>query len=485
VADFNTNTLMPTALPQQTNPLEFASQAIGVRNALLGNKIQQAKYDAEMAQGNALAASIGQDGRPDQHAYLRNLADDPNGRYGLTGAVTTSQDQEARALQNSDAGRNSISSVLSFVGQHPDQEHLIAGVRMAKSVLPKTQWGQVDAIARRISDHPDGIAGGVAQIVNASQAGAQQQANVYGTPGATVDNGKQIVIGTQQSSLPGPNAGQFQPNNTVQKYTSPEFDQEPFKTVGKDANGNLVEGVVQKGSLFNQGNGGTLPPGYNGRPSSNSNPPGFVQTGVAAGTDEAVKQGTTIHGADTQTSQTLADQTGTISNILNDIDQLPGGLRSQPLVWIANNASKIGLNGGDDYAGRYQDYVKNSTILASQLQHSMGMSGTNQQAEAALHIVPGPDLTLGEARVLARKQLGNITMAKTQIAGRQNLPAQDVTRYTTQFNSAVDPRFYWMQSMTPEQRTDFRSELKKSGQLDGYYHSLERFRFNLVHIQRL
>ncbi|MFT8953116.1 MAG: hypothetical protein ABF979_12680 [Gluconobacter sp.] len=94
---------LPTPLTQQTNPLEFATQAIGVRNALLGNKIQQAKYDADMAQGNALLGATSPDGRTDYAKARATMAADPAAAYGASRAVREQNAVRADDLANTEA----------------------------------------------------------------------------------------------------------------------------------------------------------------------------------------------------------------------------------------------------------------------------------------------------------------------------------------------------------------------------------------------
>ncbi|WP_215750423.1 MULTISPECIES: hypothetical protein [unclassified Gluconobacter] len=163
MAGFNTNALMPTPLTQQTNPLEFASQAVGLRNALLGNKIQQAKYDADMAQGNALLGATGADGRTDYAKARAAMAADPDAAYGAAQAVREQNAARADDLANTVAGKNAVGAMLSYVGSNPDQAHLFAAKRMGKAIFP----GQnVDAVVNQI-----------AQLTNSMQAPGQQEAN--------------------------------------------------------------------------------------------------------------------------------------------------------------------------------------------------------------------------------------------------------------------------------------------------------------------
>ncbi|GBD55936.1 hypothetical protein [Gluconobacter wancherniae] len=222
------NTIRPT------NPSDHLAQALNIRNALLGNKIQQAEYDARMAGGNALLGATDDTGRTDYAKARATMARDPKAAYGAAQAVREQNAARADDLANTQAGKNAVGAILSYVGSNPDQAHLFAAKRMAKAIFP----GQpVDAIVNQIAQHPDGIAGGVAQLTNSMQAPGQQEANVYGTPGATVNNGQQTIIGTQQSAM---NGGQFQPTTTVQQQTSPDTNSTPMEVINPDGSRSYV-----------------------------------------------------------------------------------------------------------------------------------------------------------------------------------------------------------------------------------------------------
>ncbi|MFT9298778.1 MAG: hypothetical protein ABF542_11805 [Gluconobacter sp.] len=141
MAGFNTNALMPTPLAQQTNPLEFASQAIGVRNALLGNKIQQAKYDADMAQGNALLGATGADGRTDYAKARAAMAADPAAAYGAAQAVREQNVARADDLAHTEAGKTRSGPSCPMLGQ----------TRIRRTSSQRSAWAKRFSPARTLT----------------------------------------------------------------------------------------------------------------------------------------------------------------------------------------------------------------------------------------------------------------------------------------------------------------------------------------------
>lgn len=467
MAGFDTNALMPTALPQPTNPLEFASQAIGVRNALLGNKIQQAKYDAEMAQGNALLGATGADGKTDYAKARATMASDPAAAYGAAQAVREQNAARSDDLANTVAGKNAVGAILSYVGSNPDPAHLYAAKRMAKAIFP----GQdVDAIVNQIAQHPDGIAGGVAQLTNSMQAPGQQEANVYGTPGATVNNGQQTIIGTQQSAM---NGGQFQPTTTVQQQTSPEFNATPTEVVNPDGSHSILRRDQVVGGA--QGRP-TVPPEVMGSgryPTAHPANPGYQsapaagQTAALAETAQAGAQGA---NALMQASANRNDRMAALGNMSSDLEGFTSGPGSER---IRHFASVFDNWTGDNWKSKEiesaQSFNKWAQNLANAQSQALG-TGTDSKLAAAVHASPNSALQGSTNRLMIHQLMGNedAINAKAQAWQKAGLQPAQFQQWNQQFSQSFDPRAYQLLRMTPDERKTVFDGMKKSGQIEEF-----------------
>lgn len=467
MAGFDTNALMPTALPQQTNPLEFASQAIGVRNALLGNKIQQAKYDAEIAQGNALLGATGADGKTDYAKARATMASDPAAAYGAAQAVREQNAARSDDLANTVAGKNAVGAILSYVGSNPDPAHLYAAKRMAKAIFP----GQdVDAIVNQIAQHPDGIAGGVAQLTNSMQAPGQQEANVYGTPGATVNNGQQTIIGTQQSAM---NGGQFQPTTTVQQQTSPETNSTPMEVINPDGS----HSYVRRDQIVGGAQGRpTVPPEVMGSgryPTAQPANPGYQsapaagQTAALAETAQAGAQGA---NALMQASANRNDRMAALGNMSSDLEGFTSGPGSER---IRHFASVFDNWTGDNWKSKEiesaQSFNKWAQNLANAQSQALG-TGTDSKLAAAVHASPNSALQGSTNRLMIHQLMGNedAINAKAQAWQKAGLQPAQFQQWNQQFSQSFDPRAYQLLRMTPDERKTVFDGMKKSGQIEEF-----------------
>lgn len=450
MAGFNTNALMPTPLPPQTNPLEFASQAIGVRNALLGNKIRQSEYDAQMAQGNALLGATDANGNTDYAKARASMARNPAAALGAAQAFREQNAARSDDLANTEAGKNAIGSILSYVGANPDQAHLFAAKRMAKAIFP----GQnVDAIVDQIAQHPDGIAGGVKQLVNSMQGAEGQQGNVYGTAGATLDNGQQIIVGNQGSAMTG---GQFQPSTTVQKQVGPDSNASMVPVTMKDpTTGQMITVYRPAGELRQSDGAGN----FTGRRINTAGGTSEPMSGAPAGYNEQYKTGQDMQNALAAQQNDVTQNIATLRNLdaLLSSPELKN-VRSRTLKDIANNASKFGIDwgGSKGYATIAQEIDKAGTTLRKQMMDGGGGPHTNAGLSDLEHITPSMEMTPTAARALTNEML---TAAIYQ-QGRQKLAAsiKDPTKVLSalaDYDQNFDPRFATIQRLGPEEGREY------------------------------
>lgn len=488
---FNTNALMPTPL-QTANPLEMARQAQELQNArlsysngLLGNKIQQAEYDARIAQGRALASSVGADGQPDQGAFRARAAADPAAAYGLQDAIGTSQDQELKAIHNSDAARNSIASVLSFVGANPDAAHLSAGGRMAKAVLPRSQWGDVDSIVNQIAQNPDGIAGGVAQIVNSIQGSPGQEANVYGSSD-TVSNGAGTYAGTRSSPMFG---SEFHPTQYTHaspseaQLLSPVTVKDP--ETGKDKSMPLGEYLRQQGvtlqsaPIQNVTPAGALPAGAENYPWNSGRYEGTPTAGgaqnapVAPGLTASLSPGQMAaadsagHAAGQQYAEAGQRAAGFAANTFQAKKALQGleelGPYSQGKAGVWRNALVNGMQslGYPVDPGKTATYDETNKYLVQMAMGQPGAAHSDQQLATALTANPSMHINnlaaqdvLRASIALARRANGAYQAFAQKYPGTSaQTHADEWPQFATDYTQHRDARAYMWDLMDDKQRS--------------------------------
>lgn len=89
---------------QPTDPSEQLSRALSIRNALLGNQVQQSEYDARKARGKAYADHYNAlTGKYDIPAVQAEMGSTEAGQFGLPEAVTTLGSQKAQQIGNDSA----------------------------------------------------------------------------------------------------------------------------------------------------------------------------------------------------------------------------------------------------------------------------------------------------------------------------------------------------------------------------------------------
>lgn len=449
------NTVQP-----QTNLLQNIAAAQNIKNQALDYTQNALALGAKKAEGAAYAhnynALTGEYNMPGVQA---EMAKSSAGQYGLPEAVTTIRSQQGKQTSNdaaqlglATASRNAIGSVLSFVGSNPDSAHLDAGSRMAKAVLPKSQWGQVDAIVQQISQNPDGIQGGVKQLVNSMQSAPDQQGNTYGTAGATLDNGKQVIIGNQGSAL---NGGYFHPTTTVQKQVSPESDAMLIDATIKDPKTGQMITVKLPASMLRSDDGNGK---FTGRRIDTAGGPELPMSGAPAGYNEQYKTGQDVQNSLANQQSDVTQNIATLRNLDSLLSSIPQNARSRTLKDITNNLSKFGIGGKDaeSYATLAQEIDKAGTTLRKQMMDSGGGPHTNAGLSDLEHITPGMEMTPTAARALTNEMLTAVLYQQ----GRQKIAAgeKDPTKVLStlaDYDQNFDPRFATIQRLGPEEGREY------------------------------
>ncbi|GAJ29738.1 hypothetical protein [Acidomonas methanolica] len=447
MAGFDTNALRPYET-QPGNPLALVAQVAQIKNALLENRVRQTEYDAKVAQGNALLGATGADGQTDYARARSAMAANPAAAYGAAEAYSEQNRARAEDLSNTEAGKNAVASILSYVGTNPDQAHLYAAKRMAQAIFPHQN---VEGIVDQIARHPGGIAGGVAQLTNSMQPPAQQEANAYGTAGATVNNGQQTIIGTQQSAM---NGGQFQPATTVQQQISPESNAALVPVKVRDPETGQMLTVYRPASELRTAAGNGT---FTGRRIDTAGGQAPPMAEAPTGYDEQYKAGQHVQNTLAAQQSDVTQNIATLRNLDSLLGQLPKSVRSRTLKEIANNVDKFGISThAQDYATLGQEIDKAGTTLRKQMLDSGGGPHTNAGLADLEHITPGMEMTPMAARALTNEMLtASLYQQRRQKIAASTKDATQVLRALADYDQNFDPRFATIQRLGPEEGRDY------------------------------
>lgn len=484
---FNTNALMPERL-QTANPLEMAGQAISYKNALLGNKIQQAEYDARLAQGRALQGATDASGRTDYARARATMAADPAAAYGAAEAYSAQNRNRAEDVLNQDeqlafqshASAAAADGMGRVIADPTDAN--VKGYAAFMSRLTPAAAGQIGTIADQVMALPTKV-----QRVEALKAaftahmGQEASSRVFGAP-TMVDDGRTIQTGTQGPAMDG---GAFTPTGGVQRQVSPEFNAYPVTVTGPDG----TPRIVTQGSVV-----GTAKPTvpldvmgsgrYPGGASDFSGPgmaaqPGGYVAGPPAGQVEA--QRTTAEagakGANALMSAAASrnDRLGMLGNMATDLEGFwsgPGYDKARRVAQLFNVVSPIPVDSSGIEAA--QSFNKWAQQLANAQSQALGSS--DARLSAAEHANPNSSLQKETNQLMIHQLMGNedAINAKAQAWRASGLPASQYQSWDQEFSQGFDPRAFQVLRMTPSEREKMFKGMRESGQMDEFKRSYNR-----------
>lgn len=466
-----------------TDPSEQMQRSLEIRNAILSSQMQQSELDSRRAWGAALLGATGADGQTDYAKARSSAAKDPAAAYGAAEQMRQQNASRTDDLANAEASKNAVGSIMSFVGANPDAAHLDAGARMARAILPKSQWGQVDAIVQQIGSHPNGIAGGVAQITNSMQGPQGQEQNVYGAPDS-IDTGNANLIGTRSSAMRG---GGFNATQAAPKNLTPEFLSHPYEYTGDDGKRHVTTvGAVLQGNGLNvspapvsQTNAqGQLPRGAENYPWNSGRYGGVasqagnaapalrsMETGLAPGQAEAAQSAGHEAGAQyaaaNQNAAGFAQrqyQSRAALSALEKLGPTGTGPGSEGRNQIVSYAQTLGFTAPSDSTRAYDEANKYLTQMAMA---QPGATGSNERLSTALsgnastHIsnLAAQDVVKANIALDRQSQAALLGFNQKYPGSKSQLHANEWPSYAAEWSSHVDPRVYAFDLMTPQQRT--------------------------------
>lgn len=446
---------MPTALPQQTNPLEFASQAIGVRNALLDNKIQQAKYDAEMAQGNALLGATGADGKTDYAKARATMAGDPAAAYGAADAFSAQNRSRHEDVLNQDEqlswqehARDAMAGAFIRAANNPTDANIRGAGAFISSFLPAAR-DQITTGTKNLLSIPTPVqrSEAIKTLAVSTLPGHERIAQTWGTP-TSVDDGQTIQTGTQASGMDG---GAFTPAAGVQRRTSPEFNSTYTNRTIMTPKGPVTMPMTQSQfDIYNGTHGG-----FTGRVDVTGNGTnGLPATAVPAGADDQAKVGREIKNHLAGQQEGYAQSLATLRNLDSMLAKIPSDARSRNLVELQNDLSKWGINLGNTTLP--QEIDKAGATVRQQIMDSSSGPHTNAGLADVEHITPGRNMSPAAARALTNEMITAIEQRqrRAQYAQKVENP-MDVPRSLSEYDALYDPRFSTIQRLGPQEGREY------------------------------
>lgn len=446
---FNTNALMPTPL-QQSNPLEMAGQAATLKNALLGNQIQQSEYDAKMAQGNALLGATDASGRTDYGKARATMAGNPKAAYGAADAFQSQNVSRNQDILNQDAQlsleQHQSKAAANAMGETynaPTNTNLDGYAAFQKTLTPHAS-AQIDAIRDQVKSLPT-----VEQRQQALKSaftahmGQDAASRAFGAP-STMSDGQNNYGGTTDQYT-----GAFTPASRMQLKTSPEYnntyaDREIMTPQGlkKQSMTNAQYAAYQQqhggftGRVDVTGNGSSKTP----------------DTAIPIGAEEQTKTGLAIKNELAGNVQSYRDENTNWRNITGLIHAMASDnqFRGLKLAEASNLASKLG------WGGNYATLVQELDKAAGKARQSMMQGGSGPHTNAGMqeisHITPSTELTIPAALALAHE---GITDTSNKI--RRGMYVQkvenpmDVPRSLGEYDALYDPRFETIQRLGPQE----------------------------------
>jgi len=460
------NTIRPT------NPSDQLAQALNIRNALLGNKIQQAEYDARMAGGNALLGATDDTGRTDYAKARATMARDPKAAYGAAQAMREQNASRQEDVLNQDeqlAFQNHASTAaangMGRLVNDPSNANVRGYAAFMKRLTPAAS-DQINTITNQVLALPTTEQRQEAlKAAFTAHMGQEASGRVFGTP-TSVDDGQTIQTGTQASGMDG---GAFTPAAGVQRQISPETNSSPMEVINPDGSRSYVRRDQVVG-----GAKPTVPPEVMGSgryPTQQPANPGY-QAAPAAGQTEALTATAEAgaHGANTlmQASANRNDRMAMLGNMGADLEGFNSGPGYENLRHLASVVYNwTGATWKSDDIQDAQSFNKWTQNLANAQSQALG-TGTDSKLAAAVHASPNSALQSGTNRLMIHQLQGNedAINAKAQAWKASGMQPAQFQRWNQQFSQSFDPRAFQMILMTPQERSTYIEGLKKSGQFD-------------------
>ncbi|AQS90457.1 hypothetical protein A0U94_05220 [Gluconobacter albidus] len=461
---------------QPADPSEQLSRAIGIRNALLGNKIQQAEYDARMAGGNALLGATDGAGHTDYAKARATMARDPKAAYGAAQAMreqnasrqedVLNQDEQL-AFQNhaSEAAANGMGRLVN----DPSNANVRGYAAFMKRLTPAAS-DQINTITNQVLALPTTEQRQEAlKAAFTAHMGQEASGRVFGTP-TSVDDGQTIQTGTQASSMDG---GAFTPAAGVQRQISPETNSSPMDVINPDGSHSYVRRDQVVGGA--QGRP-TVPPEVMGSgryPTQQPANPGYQSApaaGQTAALTETAQAGAQGANALMQASANRNDRMAALGNMSSDLEGFTSGPGSERIRHFASVFDN--WTGGNWKSGEIenaQSFNKWAQNLANAQSQALG-TGTDSKLAAAVHASPNSALQGSTNRLMIHQLMGNedAINAKAQAWQKAGLQPAQFQQWNQQFSQSFDPRAYQLLRMTPDERKTVFQGMKKSGQIEEF-----------------
>jgi hypothetical protein len=444
MAQIDTSMYPQPGAPQ--NPLQALSTLVGIRNANIQavgaqQAIQrnQLEMNAQQAVGAATQGATNPDGSFDTNRFMGLVRNDPNAAYEALAAQQVAQSQRAQQLQLAMEKQGQFNSVLGSTlaeATNPDgsfNESKLTPEIIAGRVGELVNMGVLDAktAASELGSMPTDpgqrfswLKGHLAQGM-----AAQQQVEAAFGQINQVDNGAQIVT----NRIPTMGTGTL-PN--IDKQMSPGEAASPVGAV--DAEGHPI--AITKSNFAQRGQ---------------------VKTGLSP--SETAAQGVTGHG-NAQQGMELQGAANEVPNIKAILGNMQGDLKyftsgngSKEWKELLNAGATLGLPVNKNAVASQENFNKFAIMLAQRTGQQFGGNGSDQRWLGSIESNPNQALTKEGNRRIINILKGNMDALAAANTAWQNWQQQGrggetFGRFMQQFNSKIDPRFFQMQYMNPQER---------------------------------
>lgn len=470
--------------PVSVNPLAAMTQ--GLQAARLQN--ENALFQAKRATGQAFQASIGQDGLPNQAAFMTGLKSDPSAALYAQEGAQAGQQLSADQFKLASAKNAWVNNAASAILDKKDPSMAdVMGIFQQGSASGMLTPQEIKREMSTLPNDPAGIQDWARQHQLRALSSQDQLNQIYGTT-YTQNQGGAIAAGVQQPASKGggqaastatPVTMSPEQSNTITQVPYPQFLDD-----GKTPNPNYGKTFpMRQGDLVKLLPGATTPGGspavgsVQGLPASLRNPARAAVPGVAGGPPAAPTSiGTTPSAADinlqthtaeqgAQGFQAISDQAvqarsqgATLGNMLADTTQFTTGPLAGVKERIRNMAMQLGVKGDVEAQTAQESFTK----LAAQLANSQG-AGSDARLNVNVAANPHQELSPAGVDQMIRQLQGNADYLQARgKLGAAYGDQKNVKGFEQEIGAKLDPRAFQFARMTQPQRQTYVKGLSET-----------------------
>lgn len=459
------------AKPTIVNPLETASQALGVRNQLLQNQNTQQTLAARAGIGEAYTKAIDpQSGQLDTNKLMGALASDPRTAWMAGDVAKQAQDRAAQQVQIDQSKvdlakkqigtfQNALGGLIARPDISPNDVVSVASDLVSQGILDPKQ--AVDEVANMPQD-PSQIRPWLMQHWLRMQDAKTQMDALVG-PVQTTDAGGNVVM-TRTPGAGGPMqvVGQIEKGLSPSEAVSPAYQVYNPQTRQMET---VTKGMALQGAGGQMGGAGGIAAG----------PP----MGAAAAAEVTARGNAQQAQALQQRAGRVPDNKALLGNLEGRLNDFQPGPQSQFWKSMGQLSQEYGvpIPGAPpkDATAAQEEFGKLAFQLAQSQFQALGGTGTDSKLDSTMHTSPSEMLSrYGNKGIISMLkgnedaiQAQNDAWQKWQDAGNG---AESYGKFLSQWNKIYDPRVFqsryldaagakqMMQGMTASEKAKFQQD---------------------------